>query len=72
MAGVSLSAGMNSRMSGAADSSAVAEGKRDTTQFSYQQPGKKATTILSPHLETISYGSMIIVLDNSATSLPLG
>ena len=42
----------------------------DPMKFNYQQPGKKATTILSPHLETISYGSMIIVLDNSQTSLP--
>lgn len=41
----------------------------DPMKFNYLQPGKKATTILSPHLETITYGSMIIVLDNSQTSL---
>jgi len=63
---------MNSMMSGSDDSGAIGEGMRDSMKFSYQQPGKKATTILSPHLETITYGSMIIVLDNSATSLPLG
>lgn len=39
--------------------------------MNYQKPGKKATTILSPNLETIDYGSIIIVLDNSQTSLPI-
>ena len=39
------------------DREALDAGSRDT--LSYQQPGKKATTILSPHLETISYGSMM-------------
>ena len=37
-------------------------------KLNYQKPGKKATTILSPHLDTIDYGSIIIVLDNSDTS----
>lgn len=38
-------------------------------KLNYQKPGKKATTILSPHLDTIDYGNIIIVLDNSQTSL---
>ena len=53
------------------DAAAVAHGMADTMKLNYQKPGKKATTILSPHLETIDYGSMIIVLDNSTTSLPI-
>ena len=59
-------------MAGQIDADALATGMRDTMKFSsYQQPGKKATTILSSHLETISYGSMIIVLDNLQTSLSI-
>ena len=33
-------------------------------KLNYQQPGKKAATILSPHLETLSTGSIFIELDN--------
>ena len=40
--------------------------------MTYQQPGKKATTILSPHLETIDFGSMLIVLDEESTSFAIG
>lgn len=41
-------------------------------KFNYQQPGKKATTILSPHLETIETGSMTIVIEGQQTSLQIG
>ena len=48
----------------------VVSGDRASLKLNYQKPGKKATTILSPHLETIDeYGSMQIVLDNSSTSI---
>ena len=40
--------------------------------MTYQQPGKKATTILSPHLETIDFGSMLIVLNDESTSFEIG
>lgn len=33
--------------------------------------GKKSKTILTPHLEVGSFGSMLIVLDNTATSHPI-
>ena len=33
--------------------------------------GKKSKTILTPHLEVGSFGSMLIVLDNTTTSHPI-
>lgn len=54
------------------DAAAVADGARETMKLNYQQPGKKAATILSPHLETLSTGSIFIELENSQTSLPIG
>ena len=63
MAGQGFDTGMGA-LSGQVDSAAAAAGQRTMTFNTYQQPGKKATTILSPHLETITYGSMTIVLDN--------
>lgn len=47
------------------DAAAVADGARETMKLNYQQPGKKAATILSPHLETLSTGSIFIELENS-------
>ena len=38
----------------------------------FMQPGKKASTILSPHLEALTTGSLLISLDNSSTSHPIG
>lgn len=52
--------------------SGVVSGDRASLKLNYQKPGKKATTILSPHLETIEFGSMQIVLDNSSTSMEIG
>jgi len=63
--------GAGDRASSVFDSSSFANGGSDAMKLNYQRPGKKATTILSPHLETIDYGSMIIVLDNASSSLPI-
>ena len=56
-----LSAGGANRTSSLAPG--IVSGDRASLRLNYQQPGKKATTILSPHLETIEYGGMSIVLD---------
>lgn len=58
-------------LTGEMDPEALATGMRDTMKFSISQPGKQATTILSSHLDTLPSGSMIIVLDNSMTSLSI-
>ena len=48
------------------------ESDKGSLKLNYQKPGKKATTILSPHLETIETGSMEIILENSSTSMEIG
>lgn len=35
------------------------------------QGGKKAKTILTPHLDIITHGSLLIVLDNNRSSHPV-
>lgn len=52
----------------ATEKAALNQGKKEQMVFNYQQPGKKATTILSPHLETLPTGSMLIVLDGNNVS----
>ena len=59
-------------MGASMDADAAAGGMRESMKFSYQQPGKKASTILSSHLDTVTFGSMFIDLDNATSSLPLG
>ncbi len=72
--GGKLGFGSKSGASAAAAAGAAAAGNGDDDGLglnNYQQPGKKATTILSPHLETLSTGSMFIQLENASQSHPI-
>ena len=67
MAGASMGGAASAGLKATAASAASAP----ASFANYQQPGKKSTCILSPHLETVpaSMGSMNIALDNCHVSV---